>query len=211
MKTNSKSKSGFKGFFNKKENIVITAVALVFCAGLVVTEMKAGEIPLHDGDVLVDSRNIAKEEESGEFPPENSEESSGLTEEGNGADEDDESGKSAAGSDVFSAQRAKLEMERSDLIGKYDDTIKNSTNDAEKKNAVASKEKLTDYMEQEVAVTNIISGKNLPDCLVIITDSTVTVTVDERDLDQNTAAKICSIIMAETGRSADKIVIQSNY
>ena len=76
---------------------------------------------------------------------------------------------------------------------------------------MASKEKLTDYMEQEVAVTNIISGKNLPDCLVIITDSTVTVTVDERDLDQNTAAKICSIIMTETGRSADKIVIQSNY
>lgn len=209
MKANNKSKLSLKGFFNKKENIVITAVALVFCAGLVVTEMKAGDIPLHDGDVLVDSRNISAENE--ELPPDNSGESSGLSSEDTAEEPDGENSGSEAAGSVFSAQRAKLEMERSDLIGKYDDTIKNSTNDTEKKNAVASKEKLTDYMEQEVAVTNIISGKNLPDCLVIITDSTVTVTVDDRDLDQNTAAKICSIIMAETGRSADKIVIQSNY
>ena len=79
----------------------------------------------------------------------------------------------------FSEKRANLELQRNDLIAKYDDTIKNSTNDAEKKNAVQKKEKLTEYMEQEVAAENKIKAKNLPDCLVIISDSTVTVTVDE--------------------------------
>ena len=44
--------------FNKKENLAIMAVALVFCAGLIVTNMKSGDIPLHDGDVLVDSQNV---------------------------------------------------------------------------------------------------------------------------------------------------------
>lgn len=34
---------------------------------------------------------------------------------------------------------------------------------AEKKNAVSNKEKLTKYMEQEVAIEGIISSKNLPD------------------------------------------------
>ena len=55
-----KFKLDLKGFFNKKENVAVAALALVFCAGLVITEVKASNIPLHDGDVLVDSRNIAQ-------------------------------------------------------------------------------------------------------------------------------------------------------
>ena len=66
-------------------------------------------------------------------------------------------------------------------------------------------------MEQEVAAENKIKAKNLPDCLVIISDSTVTVTVDEQNLKQNMVAKICNIVMEETQRTADKIVIQSSY
>lgn len=54
-------KFNLKEFLNKRENVAIVAVAAVFCAGVVVTEMKAGDIPLHDGDVLVDSRNIAQD------------------------------------------------------------------------------------------------------------------------------------------------------
>jgi len=97
------------------------------------------------------------------------------------------------------------------LLAGYEDTIKNSTNEAEQKSALAKKEKLTQYMEQEVAVESIITSKNLPASLVIITDSTVTVTVDEQDLKQNVVAKICHIVMEETERTADKIIIQSAY
>ena len=201
-----KFKVDLKGFFNKKENVAIAAVALVFCAGLVVTEMKASDIPLHDGDVLVDSRNIAKVEDAEEAPAGDT-----ATEGDETSKEDGSETEGKADGSTFAEKRAKLELERNDLIAGYDSTIKNSTNDAEKKNAVANKEKLTKYMEQEVAITGIISSKNLPDCLVIITDSTITVTVDEQELTQNTVAKICNIVMEETGRSADKIIIQSNY
>lgn len=190
-----KVKFDIKGFFNKKENIAIMAVAVVFCAGLVITNVKANNIPLHDGDVLVDSKNVTQED-----PSDKSNNTAG-----DDADQPTSDGSS------FSEKRANLELQRNDLIAKYDDTIKNSTNDAEKKNAVQKKEKLTEYMEQEVAAENKIKAKNLPDCLVIISDSTVTVTVDEQNLKQNMVAKICNIVMEETQRTADKIVIQSSY
>lgn len=200
-----RKKFDIKGFLNKKENVAIMAVAVIFCAGLVVTNVKSGQIPLHDGDVLVDSQNVAQAADS--------EAADGDT----GAGEDTASNakasdaEKASGGNTFDEKRAALELERGDLIAKYDDTIKNSASDAEKKNAVAQKEKLTGYMEKEVAIEGIISTKNLPECLVIMTDSTVTVTVDEQDLKQNTVAKICNIVMEETGRTADKIIIQSSY
>lgn len=194
-----KFKFNIKGFFNKKENIAIMAVAVVFCAGLVVTNVKANDIPLHDGDILVDSQNVSQADPS---------EDAGSDA---GTNDDTDQTTSESDGNTFTEKRANLELERNDLIAKYDQTIKNSTNDAEKKNAVKQKEKLTGYMEQEVSVESKIKAKNLPDCLVIITDSSVTVTVDEQNLKQNTVAKICNIIMEETQRTADKIVIQSSY
>ena len=178
-----KFKLDLKGFFNKKENVAVAALALVFCAGLVITEVKASNIPLHDGDVLVDSRNIAQVEENpnSESGTDNDSEKSEKTAAGDVNGEDGE-GDAAAKGNTFAEKRAKLDLERNDLIAGYDSTIK-----------------------------NLISSKNLPECLVIITESTITVTVDEQELTQNTVAKICNIVMAETGRGADKIIIQSNY
>ncbi|MBR3786298.1 MAG: SpoIIIAH-like family protein [Firmicutes bacterium] len=171
-----------KGFLNKKENLALLTMAVVLCAGLVLTNVK-NQIPLHDGDVLVDSKAVTEETAS-----------EGLTE-----------------ASTLEQKRANLDLERNQLIAAFDETIKNSASDAEKKNAIKQKEQLAGYMEQEVAVEGILSTKNLPDCLVIITDSTVTVTVDEQDLKQNMVTKICSVVMTETGRSADKIIIQSLY
>jgi len=192
-------KIDIKGFLNKKENVALIAVAVILCAGVAITNVKSNNIPLHDGDVLVDSQNVALENPQGE--------------ETNNDDqaEDTASDKVAGVSASLEEQRAKLDLERNDLLAGYEDTIKNSTNEAEQKSALAKKEKLTQYMEQEVAVESIIISKNLPASLVIITDSTVTVTVDEQDLKQNIVAKICHIVMEETERTADKIIIQSAY
>lgn len=202
-----RKKIDIKGFLNKKENVAIMAVALIFCAGLVVTNVKSGQIPLHDGDVLVDSQNVAQAEDPADADADAAQDPEGDT----ASDAEASDAENTSGGSPFDEKRAALELERNELIAGYDDTIKNSTNDAEKKNAVAQKEKLTGYMEKEVDIEGIIATKNLPECLVIMTDSTVTVTVDEQDLKQNTVAKICSIVMEETGRTADKIVIQSSY
>ena len=171
-----------KGFLGKKENLALLTMAFVLCAGLVLTNVK-NQIPLHDGDVLVDSQTVAEETQ---------------------AEVEDTAS-------TLEQKRAALDLERNDLIAAYDETIANSSSDAEKKNAVKQKEKLTGYMEQEVAIEGILSTKNLPASLVMITDNTVTVTVDEQDLKQNVVTKICNVVMTETGRTADKIIIQSLY
>ncbi len=178
-----KIKFDIKGFLNKKENMAVLAVAVIFCAGVAITNVKTSEIPLHDGDVLVDSQNVEKEEQEA-------------------SKEDDE---------TLAQQRADLELKRNDIIAGYDDTIKNSSNKDEQKDAIARKNQLSQYMEQEVAIEGMIASKKLPASMVIITEAMITVTVDEQDLKQDTVTKICNIVMEETGRGADKIIIQSLY
>ena len=171
-----------KGFLRKKENWALLTMAVVLCTGLVLTNVKE-QIPLHDGDVLVDSTELTEESEKVE----------------------------SATPSTLEQKRAALELERNQLIASFDETISNSASEAEKKNAMKEKEVLTEYMKQEVAIEGILNTKNLPKCLVIITDKTVTVTVDEQDLKQNMVTKICNVVMTETGRTADKIIIQSLY
>lgn len=171
-----------KDFLNKKENLALITMAVVLCAGLALTNGK-DQIPLHDGDVLVDSRAVTEQTDATE-----KEEASNLDE-----------------------KRAALDLERQELIAGYDKTIQNSASEAEQKNAVKQKEKLTSYIEQETAIEGILDSKNMPETLVIITDNTITVTVDEQDLKQNMVTKICHVVMTETGRTADKIIIQSLY
>ena len=171
-----------KGFFKKKENWALLTMAVVLCTGLVLTNVKE-QIPLHDGDVLVDSAELTEESEKVE---------SGTP-------------------STLEQKKAALELERNQFLASFDETISNSASEAEKKNAMKEKEVLTEYMKQEVAIEGILNTKNLPKCLVIITDKTVTVTVDEQDLKQNMVTKICNVVMTETGRTADKIIIQSLY
>ena len=65
--------------------------------------------------------------------------------------------------------------------------------------------------EKELAIESLIDSKGLPDSFVLITESSINVTVDQQELDTGTVAKICDIVMRETGKTADKIVIQSKY
>lgn len=171
-----------KTFLQKKENLALLTMAIVLCTGLVLTNIK-NPIPLHDGDVLVDSKAITEDSQS----------------------------ETDTKSSTLDQKRANLELERSQLLAAYDDTIKNSSVDAEQKNAMKQKETLLKYMEQEIAIEGILDSKNLPDSMVIITEKTVNVTVDEQDLKQNMVTKICNVVITETGRTADKIIIQSLY
>ena len=117
----------------------------------------------------------------------------------------------AAETGDFESMRAQLELDRNKLLASLDSTINNSTNDAEKDNASAEKDRIMEYMEKELDIESIIQSKGLPDSFVMITESSVTVTVDQQELDTNTVAKICDVVMRETGKPADKIIIQSKY
>ena len=159
-----KKKFSYKDILYKGKRLGALCLILVFGAGLLVTSQMGNEIPVHDGDVLVDSLAVSE-------------------------DADKEG--------TFEEMRAALDLERNKLLSSMD--------------SEQEKKRIPGYMEKELSVESLIKSKNLPSSYVVITESCVTVTVDKQELDTNTVAKICDIVMRETGRTADKIVIQSKY
>ena len=176
-----KIKFSYKDILYKSKRLTVLALILVLSGGMIITSNMEGndDIPIHDGEVLVDSLAVKEEENIQE--------------------------------ENFEAIRAKLELDRNKLISTLDQTINSSDNEAEKDNASKEKERILDYMETELAIERIIESKGLPDALVLITEKSISITVDLQELDTNTVAKICDIAMRETGKSADKIIIQSKY
>ena len=177
-----KFKFSYKDILYKSKRLTVCALALVLTGGVMVTSSldKNSEIPVHDGEILVDSLNVSDKD----------------TEELKGD---------------FQSMRAEFELERNKLISTLDTTINNSDNENEKKNASREKKRIIEYMEKELAIESIIKSKSLPDSFVLITESSISVTVDKQELDTNTVAKICDIVMRETGKPAEKIIIQSKY
>lgn len=187
-----KKKFSYKDIIFKGKRLAALCLIVAFGAGLAITSSMTSDIPVHDGDVLVDSLAVAEKDSSDDT-----------------GDTDDAA--KDGGESSFEEMRATLTLERNKLISTLDSTINNSENEAEKANASKSKDKINGYMEKELAIESLIKAKNLPESFVIITDSSVGITVDKQELDNNTVAKICDIAMRETGRTADKIVIQSKY
>jgi len=180
-----KKRFSYKDIIYKGKRLAALCLIVVFGAGVALTSTVNNEIPVHDGDVLVDSLAVT------EHPSENN-------------------GENIAGTD-FETLRAEKELERNKLISSLDNTINNSKNENEKNNASKEKNRLLEYAEKEADVEGLIRSKNLPESYVVITQSSISITVDKQDLDLNTVTKICDIAMRETGRSADKIVVQSKY
>lgn len=176
-----KKKFSYKDIIYKGKRLAILLLVVVFGTGLIVTSSLNDDIPVHDGDVLVDSLAVTEENENVE------------------------------NKGSFEEMRAKLELERNKLISTLDSTINNSKNENEKINASEEKKRILGNMEKELAIESIISSKGLPDSFAMITESSVNVTVDKQELDTNTVAKICDIVMRETGKTADKIIVQSKY
>ncbi|MDD2217661.1 MAG: SpoIIIAH-like family protein [Eubacteriales bacterium] len=158
------------------------------------------EISPHDGDVLVDSLKLTKlpgDAGNGELPSEmvTSDDISDLK-----------------NSDTyFNEARATVNMDRNQIISMLSDVIAEAQTATEKENASAQKLKIIEYMDKEKTIENLILTKGLPECMVLITDNAVNVTVNKQDLTQSDIAKIYDITMRETGRSASGIIIQSKY
>lgn len=164
-----KLKFSYKDILYKSKRMATLGLMLVLCGGVIITSNinESSDIPIHDGEVLVDS--LAVEEENNKEIDKTKE---------------------------FNTTRAEIELERNKLIATVDEK---------------EKERILNYMETELAIESIIKSKGLPASLVIITEQTISVTVDKQDLDTNTVAKICDIVMRETGKPAEKIIIQSKY
>jgi len=157
------------------------------------------DIPEHDGDILVDSLSIFSV--SGEAI-----ENSSIS-----AVTSDEILEGENTDSYFEEQRATVDMDRNQVISMLTDVIAETESTTEKENAAQQKLKIIDYMEKEKMIENLIETKGLPEALVLITDNAVNVTIKKQTLNQADVAKICDIVMRETGRGAEQIVIQSKF
>lgn len=160
----------------------------------------------HDGEVLVDSLKIRKADENMSKDTSTSE-SAVLS---RTVTSDDISEIKNAG-EYFSEVRATVDIDRNQIISMLSDVIEETETQQEKENASNQKLQIIDYMNKEKLIENIISTKGLPECLVLMSDNAVNITVNKQDLTQSDVAKISDIVMRETGRDASQIVIQSKY
>lgn len=160
----------------------------------------------HDGEVLVDSLKIRKADENMSKDM-NISESAVLSR----TVTSDDISELKNVDEYFSEVRATVDIDRNQIISMLSDVIEETETQQEKENASNQKLQIIDYMNKEKLIENIISTKGLPECLVLMSDNAVNVTVNKQDLTQSDVAKISDIVMRETGRDASQIVIQSKY
>lgn len=216
---------------NKKKTVILGLCMCMLCAAalsLGITAKKAeaakaanveyvnddnSEILPHDGDVLVDSLKLTKISGDGSTGAEGSVvNENGVT---SGAVSEtvtsDDISELQNPDTYFEEVRATVNMDRNQIISMLSDVIADAESETEKENATAQKLKIIDYMDKEQLIEKLIDTKGLPACLVLISDNAVNVTVNKQDLAQSDVAKICDIVMRETGRDAGQIVIQSKF
>lgn len=215
-------------FTGRKKIILIGMLALIVCVGVLnnklnndqdlsasagYTDYEMEQMTLHDGDVLVDSLNIVG------VPGTSSGAAADITEpEGGDAAIDtsmivtsDNYAELANADTYFEEVRATINMDRNQVISMLTDVIEETKEGPEKKNATEQKLKIIDYMNKEKVVENLIRNKGFADALVLMTDNSVNVTINKQEITQSDIAKICDIVMRETGRDASQIVIQSKF
>lgn len=203
-----KSKKTFFSFLQNNKKKVTALAALMLCLGAyavtggMMQEERANEdIPLHDGDVLVDSLNVEESPQEGESQPEGAVDESALVASDDVVDPENTDA-------YFQELRATLDMDRNKIIAMLTEAESTASTQEEKKKASEEKMALLGYMEQEKTIEALIKNKGLPETFVVVTDSGINVTVNTEDLDQAAVTKICEIVMRQTGRSATEIVVQ---
>lgn len=184
----------------------ILCIGLLATAGTITNKQETrmtAEIPEHDGDVLVDSLNVQQEDTSAEEKTDGSSETETVT--------SDDVSELEQSDSYFQEMRATINLDRNQVISMLTDAEATAETSAEKENASQQKLELLENMQKEQDVENAIAAKGLPECLVLITESGVNVTVNKQDLTDTDVAKICDIVMRETDRPASEIIIQSKF
>ena len=157
----------------------------------------------HDGEILVDSIHLTSIPGTAEEQQEMTESSVVIT--------SDDLQELSNITTYFDEIRATINMDRNEIISMLTGIIDEAKEGPEKNNATQQKLKIIEYMNAEKVMENLIENKGFTDALVIMTDSSVNVTVNKQNLSQSDVAKIMDIVLRETNRTGDQIVIQSKF
>lgn len=188
----------------KKSILALTCLCLIL-AGCFIADKKmqlTADIPEHDGEVLVDSLNIQNDPDINSTPKDKSDTEMVTS---------DDTAELEQGDTYFEELRATITLDRNEVIAMLTDAEATADNSAEQDNASEKKTQLMENMQLEQEVETAIKTKGLPECLVLITENGVNVTVNKQELSENEVAQICDIVMRETNRSASQIIIQSKF
>lgn len=185
--------AGFvNNFINTKQDLDVSANYVNY---------EEEQLRLHDGEVLVDSIELV------ELP--GSSETATIGEDELVASDNFEE---LANSDAyFEEVRATINMDRNEIIAMLTDVIAETKEGPERDQATKQKLKIIDYMNKEKTIETLARNKGIPDALVIMTDQSVNVTLNQKEISKTDIAKITDIVIRETGRRADQIVIQSKF
>lgn len=164
------------------------------------------QIDEHDGEVLVDSIQLSAV--PGTSPDENSE---APIEESAVVITSDDLTELESADAYFAEIRATMDMDRGEILSMLTTVIAESDAGPEKDNATQQKLRIIEYMNTEKVMENLIVNKGFAEAFVIMTDTSVNVTVNKEDLSQSDVAKIIDVVIRETGRSAEQVVIQHKY
>lgn len=215
--------------YDKKKLFVLTGMlALLLCVSVInnrlsadedlsvsagYTDYEAEQMREHDGEVLVDSINVTQVPGSSrQGQGQASAATAGALSASPAALVTSDDASELSNKDTyFEEVRATVSMDRNEILSMLTDVINETPEGAEKNNATQQKLKIIDYMNKEKVIENLIENKGFSDALVLITDSSVNVTVNKQELTQTDVAKICDIVMRETGKKGDQIVIQSKF
>lgn len=114
--------------------------------------------------------------------------------------------------DFFAESKAVVNMDRNKIISMLTEIIENREVDSQNKDkAVEQKLQIIEYMNQERIVENLLKNKGYKDVFILITDNSVNVSVKMDVLNKSDVAKIVDIVVRETGRSFEDIIIQNKH
>ena len=200
------SKKKYRDLLRRNKKFVAGLAALMMCCGaflasgrLLPDKTVNGDIPLHDGDVLVDSLNVDDENDASNKKSSKNKEAKLVASDDVAQLENKDS--------YFQELRANLDMDRNKIISMLTDAEDSASTKKEKQGCRPENAAFGLY-GKEKTVETLIKNKGLPESFVVISDSGVNVTVNTEDLDQQTVTKICEIVMRQTGVKASEIVVQ---
>lgn len=112
--------------------------------------------------------------------------------------------------DYFAQSRLSRQQARDEAIGILKETVENEKADDNAKSQASQQiSVMAEYAVQEASVESLIKAKGYAEAVVFIGQDSVNVVVQppEGGFKETDAAKICDIVVTETGASADKIKI----
>lgn len=129
---------------------------------------------------------------------------------GTSADTSGDAVQTVASASFFADFRSNRDSVRSQEVEYLDSIIQNANSDQESlQDAQLQKVSITQRMETELAVEELIKAKGFADAVITLREGSVNVVVDASTLEKDQVAQVLEIVKRETGEKAENIKVMA--